>query len=335
MTKNAKWIVTLFYGDMESCTRGSVLILLFFIVLFSGSALSAAENSSQEERHSYQRFLSSLFEPIIGKYPPEESRKDLNLDNFSSYGWTQGWEEPEEGPEDAPRFRLLRIQRAFWEREVRLTFNHAFGADDGEYDEQEGEVELELPISRRFLIEFETGFVGLRPSGQSWEHRVGDLKIIPELMLVETRDLSFSSGLVVRTPTGGRSVGDGRTSLTPYLAVWKDLGNRVGLHTYLGNEFPLGGYESTDPDSVLQYGIAPTVTVTAKDTPYWGNLTFFIEADGETNFGNGNSQTKVNLLPGARWAIVKDCWTAVGYEFPVTSQNDFDDKIWFSLYLDF
>ncbi len=37
------------------------------------------------------------------------------------YGWSEGWAEPDEGPQDAPRFRLLRIQRAFWEREVRFT----------------------------------------------------------------------------------------------------------------------------------------------------------------------------------------------------------------------
>jgi hypothetical protein len=301
----------------------------------SEAALPMVETPLEEKLYTHQRLFRSLFDPIIDRYPPEESRKNLGLDNFFDYGWTQGWAEPDEGPDDAPRFRLLQIQRAFWERELRLTYNYTFGADDGEADEQEGEFELELPISRRFLVEFEWGIVGLKPDGQSWEHHGGDLKIIPEVMLAETRDLSFSSGLVVRTPTGGRSVGEGRTSLTPYLALWRNLGNRTGLHTYMGSEFPLGGFASDAPDAVLQYGIAPTVTVTAKDTPYWGNLTFFTEANGQTDLGSGNSSANLTLLPGARWSVSKDLWVATGYEFPVTGNDHIDSRIWLSLYLDF
>lgn len=64
----------LFYGEMEDYTRGSVRFLLLFIVLFAGSALRAGETLSEEELYPNQQFLRLLFEPIIGKYPPEESR---------------------------------------------------------------------------------------------------------------------------------------------------------------------------------------------------------------------------------------------------------------------
>jgi len=90
-----------------------------------------------------------------------------------------GWKEPDEGPNDAPRFGLLRIQRAFWEREIRLVHSYTFGVDGGAADEQELEMEVELPINRRFLIEFEPAVSSVRANGRSWDFGGGDLKVIP------------------------------------------------------------------------------------------------------------------------------------------------------------
>ncbi|HXG20079.1 MAG TPA: hypothetical protein VNN62_13525 [Methylomirabilota bacterium] len=317
---------------MKCEVRRGLSLLVILCTGLSGIAWGAPP---QEDLWGHQRLLRFVFTPIIDRYPPEERRQDLGLTNFFTAGWTAGWAEPEEGPDDAPRFRLLRLQRAFWEREVRLTYNHTFGADDGEVEEQEGEVELELPISRRLLIEFEGGFVGLQPDGRSWTRRISDLKIIPEVMLVETHRLSFSSGLTVRTPTGSTRVREDRTSLMPYLALWRDLGHRIGLHTYLGAEFPLDGFGLGAPDAVLRYGIAPAITMTPKQTPYFGNLTFFLETNGETEFGGTHDRTTVTLLPGTRWLVFKDVWVAAGYEFPVTNTDALDGRAWFSLYLDF
>jgi hypothetical protein len=162
-------------------------------------------SSAKPEKPPLQDLLRTLFDPVVGWYKPEVKRSDLGFGNFFTYGWTEGWSEPEEGPNDAPRFRLLRIQRAFWERELRLTYSFAFRPDARGNDEQEGEFELELPISRRFLIEFESGVAATRRTGRSWIAQGSDLRIIPEVTLVETRRLSFSTGLIVETPTGSSS----------------------------------------------------------------------------------------------------------------------------------
>jgi hypothetical protein len=294
------------------------------------------EHEHEEEEESRcidQRVLLGLFRPVIGCFPTEKEPHDLTLGNFFSYGWNVGWKEPEEGPHDAPRFRLLRIQQAFWEREYRYTHNYAFGVDHGSLDEQEGEAELELPVSRRFMLEFEMPYAGRRPAGEQWTFGGGDLVVIPEVMLWETHDLSFSSGLFIRTPTGSRSVEEGHTSLTPYLALWKDLGARVGLHTYLGTEIPLSR-TAEDPAAILQYAIAPAITVTPKDTPFLGDLTFFTEMNGTTNLG-ADQRTTVTLLPGVKWMLFKDLWVATGYEFPVTGTETFRSRVWLSLYRDF
>jgi hypothetical protein len=99
----------------------------------------------EEEKRFDQRLLIALFRPVVERYPAEKERQDLTFWNFFSYGWDVGWKEPEEGPDDAPRFRLLRIQRAYWEREIRLFHNYTFGMNGGALDRQEVEMEIELP----------------------------------------------------------------------------------------------------------------------------------------------------------------------------------------------
>lgn len=112
----------------------SLLVVLYFKL--SGIAWGAPP---QEDLFFHQRLLRLVFKPIIDRYPSEEHRQDLGLRNFFTAGWTEGWAEPEEGPDDSPRFRLLRMQRAFWEREVRLTYNHTFGAPDLSRRDQRGD----------------------------------------------------------------------------------------------------------------------------------------------------------------------------------------------------
>ena len=86
---------------------------------------------------------------------------------------------------------------------------------------------------------------------------------------------------------------------------------------------------------MLQYGVAPAVTVTPKKTPYFGNCTLFFEINGETSFGAEDDETTLALLPGVRWLLFKDFWVAGGYEFTVANTDEFDDRVWISFYRDF
>src|SRR5262249_31240695 len=152
------------------------------------------EKAEDEAKCLDQRLLLALFRPLVERYPAEKERRDLTFKNLFTDGWHAGWKEPEEGPDDAPRIRLLRIQPAFWERELRFVYAFTFGADRREVDEQEIALELGLPISRRFQIELVPVAAGRRPKGESWEFGGGDLRVIPEVMLWETKDVSLSSG---------------------------------------------------------------------------------------------------------------------------------------------
>ena len=128
---------------------------------------SSPGEEQEEEKQFDQRMLMALFRPVVEIFPAEKERQDLTFGNFFSYGWHAGWKEPEEGPNDAPRIRLLRIQEAVWEREIRLIHNYVFGMNEEERDRQEVEGEISLPVSRRFLIEFEQPVADIRSNGSS------------------------------------------------------------------------------------------------------------------------------------------------------------------------
>ena len=293
---------------------------------------SSPGEEQEEEKQFDQRILMALFHPVVEMFPAEKERQDLTFGNFFSYGWQAGFKEYEQGPDDAARHRLLRIQPATWEREIRLIDIYSFETNEEERARQDVAMELALPVSRRFLIEFEYSVNEIRSNGSS-SFNSGDFRVAPKVMLYETHDNSLSSGLIIRTPTGSQSVGAHRTSLTPYLAWWTDLGQRVGVHTYFGTDLPLGGWGPDRPEAFVQYSIAPAKTVTSRDTPFFGRLTIFAEFNGTTQVGGIDPQTTVTALPGVRWLLFNDFWVATGYEFSLTGIDV--SRLWFSVYRDF
>ena len=66
------------------------------------------------------------------------------------------------------------------------------------------------------------------------------------------------------------------TTISPGIGMWRVLGGHFALHSFLGLDIPAGGKSSDDPDTTVNYGAALTKTCTPKDTPFFGNLTFFV-----------------------------------------------------------
>ena len=284
-------------------------------------------------------FFFMLTSPFLPAEELHEKRPDLSLSNFFSEGWKFGqWEEPEEEPDQSPRFRLLRIPATVFEREIRLNYSFTNNGDHGEADEHEWELEVEIPICRRLLLEIEPSVSSVSPHK---EHRdrsgFGDTALITKLMLLETRNTTLISILETKFPTGNddRELGSGMTTLGPGIGIWRDLGNRFALQGFLGLDIPVGGKSEEDFDTEVLYGVALTKTVTSKETPYWGNLTFFTELNGTSEMGAKDDKTVVSVLPGVRWKIGHEVWFMSGIEFPVIERDDFDSRAWISILKDF
>lgn len=294
-------------------------------------------------------FLCSLFFFLLSSYFPSslhgseefsEKKPDLTLSNFFSEGWkfTQ-WEEPEqeEDQDQAPRFRLLKIPATVFEREIRMNYSFTNNGDRGRVDEHEWEFEIEIPVSRRLLLEVEPTIVSISPRDNDSHSGFGDTSLIARIMLMETRNTTVLSILDLKLPTGDEDLGlgSGMTTITPGIGMWRDLGGRYALHGFFGLDIPVGGKSDEDPDTTVVYGTAITKTVTSKDTPYFGNLTFFVEFNGSSDIGSGSDNTVVSILPGVRWNLGHEFWLMPGIEFPVIGRDEFDSRVWLSVLKDF
>ncbi len=283
--------------------------------------------------------LSSYFHfSLYGAEEFSEKKSDLTLSNFFSEGWKfMQWEEPEQEPDQAPRFRLLKIPATVFEREIRMNYSFTNNGDRGEVDEHEWEFEIEIPVSRRLLLEVEPTIVSVSPRDNDSHSGFGDTSLIARIMLMETRNTTVLSILDLKLPTGDEDLGlgSGMTTITPGIGVWRDLGGRYALQGFFGLDIPVGGKSDEDPDTTIVYGTAITKTVTPKDTPYFGNLTFFVEFNGSSDIGSDSDNTVVSILPGARWNLGHEFWLMPGMEFPVIGKDEFDSRVWLSVLKDF
>lgn len=165
----------------------------------------------------------------------------------------------------------------------------------------------------------------------------GDTSLITRIMLLETRNTTLLSLLETTLPTGDedRGLGSGLTTVSPGIGLWRDLGSRYALHGFFGLDIPVGGKDDDDPDTTVVYGTAITKTVTPKDTPFFGNLTLFVELNGSSDIGSDNDITVVSILPGVRWNLGHEFWLMPGIEFPVIERDEFDSRVWLSVLKDF
>ena len=267
-----------------------------------------------------------------------EKRPDLNLSNFFSEGLKfSWWEEPEEGPDQSPRFRLLNIPATAFEREVRMNHSFTSNADGGKLDEHVWELEFEMPLSRRLLIEVEPSAVAVSPDNGDDHSGPGDTSFLARVMLLETFNTTLLSILAVKFPTGDkdRELGSGKTTISPGLGLWRDLGRRFALYSYFGLNIPTGGKTDADPDTTVNYSVALAKTITPKDKPLLGDFTLFTEINGSSDVGARRDVTIVSILPGVRWNLGHEFWLMPGIEFPMIGRDEFDNRIWFSILKDF
>lgn len=278
------------------------------------------------------------FSPYLQAREASEKMPDLTFSNFFSDGWKFGsWEEPAEEPDQAPRFKLLKIPAAVFEREVRMNYSFTNNGDQHSLDEHEWEFEFEMPVSRRLLIEVEPSIVSVFPHNSDSHSGFGDTSLVTKVMLFETRNTTLISILGTKFPTGNKDLelGSGKTTISPGFGLWRDLGRRFALQSFLGLDIPAGGAADADPDVTVNYGAALTKTLTSKDTPLFGNFTVFVELNGISSVGSHNDTTAVSILPGVRWKLGHEFWLMPGIEFPVTERDDFENRIWFSVLKDF
>jgi hypothetical protein len=273
-----------------------------------------------------------------GKYEEHHGlQRNLEFSNFFN-GWITPWSPYREDKTQAPRVPLLRIVPAFFKREFRFNYLYIDDEDHGEADVSEWGLALELPLTLRIKIDIEPKILYVNTREDNENVGFGDTKFAIRAMLLESDTISLSTGSTINIPTGeeDRHLGNGVTAIGQQLALWMDLGHRIGLYSFLGVDVPTGGKHREDADWDFLYGIALSKTFTINEISLLEGITPFIELNGHKGFGlDGGEEYQVDLLPGIRWELSHELYVMQGIEIPLHNTDEFDKRIWFGIIKDF
>lgn len=242
-------------------------------------------------------------------------------------GWTDAWIRPPSGPSGAPRQVWLNSADGFFTREFHLFY---FWTDNIAKlgDAHTGLFQFQTPLSRRLWVGFDVPFVGLTNFGGDMDTaRFGDLTITPKVMLTETQDMSLSAGLAVRTASGTRATGDDQFVLTPFTALWTDLGSGVSLRGGIGVEVPINDYaRSILPDAVLVSNLAIGQTLTGTDGGPFRDFSYYVALNLRRDLGDADGHTFLSITPGLRTNLGNNWSFLAAYEVPVVGPRQFDQR---------
>jgi hypothetical protein len=323
------------------------VLLATFALLISVAPVGAQERTPLSSPDSpvivsetADRRFGTLRESIFGRADGEWT--PLRLSNFGE-GFFEPWVRPPNGSSGAPRQGWLNSFDGHFTREHHLGYFFTSNAADGR-DGHLGLYEFQTPLSRRLFVNVTVPFIaGLTGGPGPSRAGLGDLVIVPRVMLHETQDLSVSSGLGIRIPTGRAAVGSDQTSLFPSLQFWSDIGNSWTLRGGIGVEVPLSGTGATlrrgvgavpvlvpgNPDASLITNLAVGRTWTPHDRTPFGDFATYVAFNMRNDFVGDSTRTTVSLAPGIRTHLGNNLFFLAAVDVPLTGPRPFDERFLF------
>ena len=271
--------------------------------------------------------FGTIAESICGKADPN-TWHPLPLSTLFCEGWNEAWVPSPAGSGGAPRQGWINAVDGNLYRLSFFTFAQGFNNAPAS-NAYLGAYTIMLPLSRRVELIVNTPFVvqnnavsGLpilspnQPSPTTQSHTTfGDISITPRVLLHETKDFSLTAEVAVLTPTGDQPLA-GKTSLTPAVGFWNNIGGGWVLRGGLGVNCPTQGSGNETMISQLAMG----QTLTPHDVPLFGDFTYYVSAVVNTPLSNGGD-TSVALTPGLRTHLGNDWYFLAGLPTPVTKQR--------------
>jgi hypothetical protein len=163
---------------------------------------------------------------------------------------------------------------------------------------------------------------------------VGFYRVHSQVQLFDTGTSGCSFNVQAVTPAGLESDGlrNGATALSPNLAWFQELNDRVALHCFVGKCLLASGTRCDSyVDRSLQYGVAlqgPVPLFRPDETP---RLQFFVEALGRyrhEDVGNGLGPSALELLPGMHLQLNDNWWISSGVSVPVRATTHAEGGLW-------
>ena len=229
-------------------------------------------------------------------------------------------------PLGTPIVHSFGVEPAITGRDLFADYRYRNG--DG-FTEHEIELELEWAFTRRLGIIVEAPYIFEREDGGETVDGFGDLVFVPRAILLERDRYILTAQIEVVTPTGTNGFGD-ETAIAPGFAAWFDLGNWWTLNTQLAVEHV---FDEDVTDLVYGFGLVKTIDLacpsSSKDPHEHrsasGLFNLHFEVTGTVGLG-GEDDGVVNAegLLGLSYGLSSAVDVRVGYEFPLSSPNDFN-----------
>jgi hypothetical protein len=294
-------------------------ILLSLSMLWGATPAHSQETPTNAGRNRPYSLLEVLTLSAFGGEVPEFT--PLSIFDFGE-GWLTPWIPPPNGELHLQRGGWVGADSAFFSREFDPAFTFNAGTA-GSRDEFIGSATLFVPLNRHFQIGLTVPFVDslqstdVLPSATSF----GDVVITPQLMLdqTETRDISLL--VSIQTPTGQTSTGNGKTIVTPTLALWQDLPAGWQLRSGIG--LAVATHTGEGAHEVLNLNLALGKTLTTHEAAPFGDLTPYLSANLNQNLGGSRELTEVILTPGIRFFLGWHTYFITGVNVPVTNPKPF------------
>jgi len=223
------------------------------------------------------------------------------------------WIAPPNGSSGAPRQGWLNTVDGFFTREVHLGYD--WTETDGS-NFQRGFARLNYPWTQRFWTGLEVPFVVSDGDNTSF----GDITLTTQVMIYETRNISFNIGSGFTFPTSDDEIGGDLYVFTPQANLWTDIGAgfsfRAGFSGIFDNE---DGYDAFRVNTA----IGQTIT-SAENTPF-GEFTYYLSGNlVEPDEGD----TFLSLTPGVRSRLYGNLFLLLGIEIPVINRSStFDQRL--------
>lgn len=234
-----------------------------------------------------------------------------------------------------PYVHHFNLEPAFNGRDLILSYHHIDAGDEKEF---EVEAELEWAFTKRFGVIIEAPLVQVNADTEPTHTGLGDIAIVPRVVLIEKPDFILSGLLEVVFPSGDdkRDLGGGEYKIGPALATWMDLGNWVTLSTHFGSEH---GLESDVVEVFYRVGLAYSFTLNheilhvnqheghAAHGAHFskGMTSLLLEYTGVTALSGPDEEESIHeLLIGVAHSLSESMDVRFGYQFSPGKPREID-----------
>ncbi len=229
-----------------------------------------------------------------------------------------------------PIVHSFGIEPAFTGRDLFLDHSYRKGDD---FNEHETELELEWAFTRRLGVIVEVPYIWEDEEGVGSDSGFGDLAIVPRAILIESPRFLLTAQVETVLPTGSSTFG-GETAIAPGIALWNDLGNWFTLNSNIAVEH---GFDEDSTELLFGFGLVKSFGEAPKDDTHShhdhdhhhpsaaGLFHVHLEVTGSTPL-NGEDKGDFYLegLFGVSYGILPEMDIRLGYQFPISSPDEFD-----------